>query len=427
MGVISLCVVETLLIVRLYSQMLRRKRTEKELRESEARLQTSQVELRVLAGRLLNSQEDERRRIARDLHDDINQSLALLSVELDLLAQKPEETASRPGGRLRHLSNMVKQLSTSVHELSHRLHPSKLEQLGLVAAIRSLCKEFSQSHGLAIEFIDGGVPVPVSDDVALCLYRIAQEALQNVVKHSGAQHAAGRAERNRRRNLPADRRRRVGFRFPPAEWPSGTGTGARQYPRTAQPGWWCGHHRLEIARRNAPRCPHSAVRRAPAGRRNHAGRRDVRELVESMVARSDEAPAKRPRVLLADDHRMLRDVFTQLLEPACDVVGAVADGRALLTLASELRPDIVVLDIGMPLLNGLDAARQLKDANPEIKLIFLTMSEDPDVAAEAFRAARRAISSKTPPPRNSCRRSRKCLRGDRTSRRRPRRGWWITS
>jgi DNA-binding NarL/FixJ family response regulator len=105
-----------------------------------------------------------------------------------------------------------------------------------------------------------------------------------------------------------------------------------------------------------------------------------------MTVRSDEAAAKRPRILLADDHRMLRDVFTQLLEPACDVVGAVADGRALLTLASELRPDIVVLDIAMPLLNGLDAARQLKDAIPEIKVIFLTMSEDPDVAAEAFRA-----------------------------------------
>jgi DNA-binding NarL/FixJ family response regulator len=105
-----------------------------------------------------------------------------------------------------------------------------------------------------------------------------------------------------------------------------------------------------------------------------------------MTVRSEEAAAKRPRILLADDHRMLRDVFTQLLEPACDVVGAVADGRALLALASELRPDIVVLDIAMPLLNGLDAARQLKDAIPEIKVIFLTMSEDPDVAAEAFRA-----------------------------------------
>ena len=105
-----------------------------------------------------------------------------------------------------------------------------------------------------------------------------------------------------------------------------------------------------------------------------------------MVPDFNEAAAKRPRILLADDHRMLRDVFTQLLQPACDVVGAVADGRALLALASELRPDIVVLDIAMPLLNGLDAARQLKDAIPEIKVIFLTMSEDPDVAAEAFRA-----------------------------------------
>ena len=155
-------------------------------KQAEEGLRTSQRELRVLAGRLLNSQEVERRRIARDLHDDINQSLALCPSSWILLAQKPEETVSRPGGRLRHLSNMVKQLSTSVHELSHRLHPAKLEQLGLVAAVRGLCKEFSQSHGLAIEFIDSAVPNPVSDDVALCLYRIAQEALGNVVKHSGA-------------------------------------------------------------------------------------------------------------------------------------------------------------------------------------------------------------------------------------------------
>jgi DNA-binding NarL/FixJ family response regulator len=95
---------------------------------------------------------------------------------------------------------------------------------------------------------------------------------------------------------------------------------------------------------------------------------------------------KRPRVLLADDHRILREAFTRLLETECDVVGSVADGRALLAAAPELRPDIVILDIAMPLLNGLDAARQLKQEVPKVKVIFLTMSEDPAVAAEAFRA-----------------------------------------
>jgi DNA-binding NarL/FixJ family response regulator len=94
----------------------------------------------------------------------------------------------------------------------------------------------------------------------------------------------------------------------------------------------------------------------------------------------------RPRVLLADDHRLLREAFAQLLAPDCDVVGAVADGRALLAAAPELRPDIVVLDIAMPLLNGLDAARRLKHEMPEVKVIFLTVSEDPDLAAEAFRS-----------------------------------------
>jgi DNA-binding NarL/FixJ family response regulator len=95
---------------------------------------------------------------------------------------------------------------------------------------------------------------------------------------------------------------------------------------------------------------------------------------------------QRPRVLLADDHRLLREAFARLLEPDCDVVGTVADGRALLDAAPDLRPDIVVLDIAMPLLNGLDAARQLRRLMPEVKVIFLTVSEDADLAAEAFRA-----------------------------------------
>ena len=93
----------------------------------------------------------------------------------------------------------------------------------------------------------------------------------------------------------------------------------------------------------------------------------------------------RPRVLLADDHRLLLGAFRKLLEPECEVVGAVENGRALLDSARELRPDVVVVDISMPLLNGLDAGRQLKQLLPGARLIFLTMNEDPDLVAEALR------------------------------------------
>src|SRR5262249_30565122 len=118
----------------------------------EGALRDSQRELRALTGRLLRAQETERRRIARELHDDLNQGLALLAVELDLLRQKPPEPPGGVGGRLQELSARVKQLSSSVHDLSHQLHPSKLEQLGLVAAVRGLCEELGQGHGLRIEF-----------------------------------------------------------------------------------------------------------------------------------------------------------------------------------------------------------------------------------------------------------------------------------
>src|SRR5262249_55725229 len=143
LGVLSLCVIETLLIAALLVQRTNRKRAEEDLRES-------QHELRELTGRLLQAQETERRRIARELHDDLNQGLALVAVELDLLSQRPPEAATQLHGRLQELSARVKRLSSSVHDLSHQLHPSKLEQLGLVAAIRSLCKELTQGHGLPI-------------------------------------------------------------------------------------------------------------------------------------------------------------------------------------------------------------------------------------------------------------------------------------
>jgi DNA-binding NarL/FixJ family response regulator len=93
----------------------------------------------------------------------------------------------------------------------------------------------------------------------------------------------------------------------------------------------------------------------------------------------------RPRVLLADDHTLLLEAFAKLLEPECDVVGTASDGRALVEAARKLEPDVIVADVSMPHLNGLEAGRQLKELLPEVKLVFLTVNEDADLAAEALR------------------------------------------
>ena len=93
----------------------------------------------------------------------------------------------------------------------------------------------------------------------------------------------------------------------------------------------------------------------------------------------------RPRVLLADDHGLLLEAFEKLLEPHCDVVGKVGDGRALLAAAAELEPDVVVLDISMPKLDGLAAGRHLRQTHPDIKLVYLTVHEDAEMAAECLR------------------------------------------
>jgi PAS domain S-box-containing protein len=161
--------------------------TERRRAENDAR--ASQRELQDLAGRLIEAQETERRRVARELHDDLSQGLALLSIELDLLARRPAASPAEAVDRLRGLASRVRELSSDVHDLSHQLHPSKLEQLGLTAAVRGLCQELGQHHDLAISYTHHDVPAGVPEATALCVYRIVQEALQNVVKHGRTDRA----------------------------------------------------------------------------------------------------------------------------------------------------------------------------------------------------------------------------------------------
>lgn len=139
-------------------------------------------ELRSLAGRLMTAQDDERRRIARDLHDDLSQQLAYLAIDLGKLATRPASEEFTDAAR--SLQRRAAEAAQSVRQISHRLHPSILDDIGLAAALEQYCEEFEEAYGIATRFASRNVPDSLGADIAGSIYHIAQECLRNVAKHS---------------------------------------------------------------------------------------------------------------------------------------------------------------------------------------------------------------------------------------------------
>jgi PAS domain S-box-containing protein len=138
--------------------------------------------------RLIEAHEEERTWLARELHDDVNQRLALIAVELDVLKRELPQSATDAWLRLSELREQIKELGIDVQALSHRLHSSKLKYLGLTAAATAFCREFSERNEVQIDLQCDTVPRTVAEEISLCLFRVLQEALQNASKHSGSKH-----------------------------------------------------------------------------------------------------------------------------------------------------------------------------------------------------------------------------------------------
>ena len=147
---------------------------------------------RALAGRLIVSQEEERQRIARELHDDLSQKIAVLNIDVDRLSHQMQNAEHRT--RLRNISAQVNEVAEHLHDLSYELHPARLQTLGLLESLRMMCCEFSDQRKIQVAFeaADGELPLIIEPTVSLCMYRITQEALHNVARHSHAAQASVR-------------------------------------------------------------------------------------------------------------------------------------------------------------------------------------------------------------------------------------------
>jgi signal transduction histidine kinase len=166
-----------------------------------ARTTVSKEELELLAGQLLTAQEDERGRIARELHDGVTQELASLAIEAGQLAHLPESESARRSQGLARIKAQAGRLSGDVHRLSRNLHPALLDDLGLVAAIEQECRGFFDRGGPPVELECQGDFADLRKEAQIVLYRITQEALRNIEKHGGAENVSLRLERTDRVHL----------------------------------------------------------------------------------------------------------------------------------------------------------------------------------------------------------------------------------
>jgi signal transduction histidine kinase len=159
------------------------------LQFSRKQLEIARERQRQLSGMLINVGEMERRRVANELHDDFSQRVAVIALKLESVSELVEPVSPETEKQLQELLRFTRELGTDLHSLSHRLHSSTLQSLGLIPAVSALCKEFTTQESVKTDFCCEGIPRSIRPDVALCSFRIVQESLRNIKKHSGASSA----------------------------------------------------------------------------------------------------------------------------------------------------------------------------------------------------------------------------------------------
>ncbi|KAB7627586.1 response regulator [Alkalilimnicola sp. S0819] len=354
-------------------------------REAEQRA----AQLRVLAAQLANAEQRERRRIAEVLHDHLQQLLVAAKLRVSYLQNRVVEAWSGPV--FHELSELIDESLDASRSLTVELSPPILYDAGLVAALDWLARWSLDKNGLRVTVRAGEEIDPLPEDLRAFLFQAVRELLFNVVKHGRISEAEIELERD------AEQQLWIGIRdhgrgFDAAE--------AVRYQGSGGFGLFSIRERIEVLGgqfilETAPGEGTTVRLSLPVSALPPTERRQPVPSAEASSAQL-RIPLDRIRVLLADDHEMLREGLAKVLgeTPDIELVGKAADGLEAVRLADRLKPDVVIMDVGMPRLNGIEATRRICIRHPQTRVIGLSMHDQRDMEGAMLAAGAQSYLTK---------------------------------
>ena len=355
-----------------------------ELIETNEALRVSELSLRQLSARLLKLQDEERRRIARDLHDTTGQKIAVLSMSLDRLAKLVDTGKVDVKDALTESRDVVGKIGEEIRTLSYLLHPPLLDECGLASAVLWYAEGFKKRSGIHLSVSIDEELVRLTTDAETALFRVLQESLTNVHRYSGSPSAEirifqspskvhleivdhgkgvkGGTERSTFAGAPT-----LGVGIP----------GMRE--RIRQLGG-----QLEVEFSNEGTRVYATLPREASAEESAEQSRQLFRDKENFQANPRQRPDVRKRILIADDHEVMRRGVRGLVESQEEwsVCGEAIEGNEAISKTKELRPDLLILDVSMPGMSGIEAALHILKDEPNTKILFFTMHDSPQMMRE---------------------------------------------
>jgi PAS domain S-box-containing protein len=355
-----------------------------EIVDANEALRVTETSLRQLSARLLQLQDEERRRIARDLHDITGQKVAVLSMCLDRLARLTEQRRPETQESIKESRDIVSQIGEEIRTLSYILHPPLLDECGLASAVHWYAEGFEKRSGIKLEVAIGASVPRLPIDAETTLFRVVQESLTNVHRYSGSSVA--------KIKISTDSGE---VRLEIIDYGQGIKAGTAQAKLDGQaplgvgiPGMRERLHQLGGGLSVDFGTTGTRVVATLPIKKAGEGEFEAGESPTSLSSAMRSAQDARRRILIADDHELMRRGLRGLIESHDEwaVCGEAVEGSEAVRKAAELRPDLVIMDVNLPGLSGIDAALQIRQEQEAAKILFFTVHDSDEVIREVINA-----------------------------------------